>query len=234
MIPPVTCFLSSRLRRRPKGYLWVADPRQVTFFCPAKRKSPKKRPPRSHRPLRGFPALLARIGARLTRRALNYAPRARTGGERHPRFLLRCSAAATGTRKHPFGRCRSQMLQASRLSPYSTAKWVLFQPPSEQAEQRSALRRVREPPVRARAALLSGRRVRLAPERVSSAGHRALCARRSDRGVFLLVAFLCTNKEKLPAVGQPPTSSRSIIAERRFDKNPTNNRTATGETQPVT
>src|SRR3990172_6306553 len=37
-----------------KGYLWVADPRQVSFFCAAKRKSPKKRPPRSHRPLRGF------------------------------------------------------------------------------------------------------------------------------------------------------------------------------------
>src|SRR5712675_79460 len=30
--------------------------------------------------------------------------------------------------------------------------------------------------------------------------------RRSDRGVFLLVTFLCTSKEKLLAVGQPPTS----------------------------
>src|SRR3990172_12723115 len=49
-----------------KGYLWVADPRHVSFFCTAKRKSPKKRPPRSRRPP---PALLARIGARLTRRA---------------------------------------------------------------------------------------------------------------------------------------------------------------------
>src|SRR3990172_10183445 len=77
-----------------KGYLWVADPRQVSFFCTAKRKSPKKRPPRRRRPsryasrsagkpgahilVRPFalplaaltPVLLARIGARLTRRAL--------------------------------------------------------------------------------------------------------------------------------------------------------------------
>ena len=182
------------------------------------------------------------------------------------------------------------MLQVSRSYPYSTAKWVLFPSPSERAsaaqdvrmsrrpgmaesDQRSALRRGREPPVRARAANIRqderaqraglhfrGRRVRLAPERASSAGHRAQCARRSDRGVFLLVAFLCaaqdvrmsraqgrggrrqrssgplprragvprkarpglssaaglrsdesagatTSKEKLPAVGQPPTSS---------------------------
>src|SRR3990172_1583517 len=75
-----------------KGYLWVADPRQVSFFCAAKRKSPKKRPPRSHRPLRGFLCcagmhecrgrrdaqerpLLTRIGARLTRPAQTTRPR---------------------------------------------------------------------------------------------------------------------------------------------------------------
>ena len=57
------------------SYLWVADPRQVTFLCLSKEKSPKEKTPRSRRlPL----ALLAGIGARLTRRALNNAPRAQT------------------------------------------------------------------------------------------------------------------------------------------------------------
>ncbi len=41
-------------------------------------------------------------------------------------------------------------------------------------------------------------------------GYRPMCGRRSDRGVFLLVPFLCTSKEKEPAVGQPPTSSCSL------------------------
>src|SRR3990172_11168534 len=93
-----------------KGYLWVADPRQVSFFCAAKRKSPKKRPPRSRRPL---PALLARIGARLTRRARKcsparcarsscriFAPRARKRGERHPRFLAPMLGGVYGDPKH--------------------------------------------------------------------------------------------------------------------------------------
>ena len=43
------------------SYLWVAEPRQVTFSCLSKRKSPKRKTPRSRRiPL----ALLARAGAR--------------------------------------------------------------------------------------------------------------------------------------------------------------------------
>src|SRR3989337_4022051 len=117
-----------------EGYLWVADPRQVSFFCAAKSKVTKE----EAAPEPPTPSCASRKNRRSPNSpGADYAPRARTGGERHPRFLLRCSAAATGTRKHPFGRCRSQMLQASRLSPYSTAKWALFQPPSEQAEQRS-------------------------------------------------------------------------------------------------
>src|SRR3990172_5829078 len=91
-----------------KGYLWVADPRQVSFFCTAKRKSPKKRPPRRRRPsryasrsagkpgahilVRPFalplaaltPVLLARIGARLTRRAA-FKNRPPAPGGRAPR-----------------------------------------------------------------------------------------------------------------------------------------------------
>ncbi len=57
------------------AYLWVADPRQVTFLCLSKEKSPKERTPRSARkPL----AFLAPPGARPTRRALYDAPRAQT------------------------------------------------------------------------------------------------------------------------------------------------------------
>ena len=86
MIPPMTALSVEPPPAASKSYLWVADPRQVSFFYAAKRKSPKKRPPRSHRPLRGFLCcagmhecrgrrdaqerpLLARIGARLNRRA---------------------------------------------------------------------------------------------------------------------------------------------------------------------
>jgi len=52
-------------------YLWVADPRQVTFSCLSKRKSPKRRTPRAaHRAnCARSPALLTKPGARLTRRA---------------------------------------------------------------------------------------------------------------------------------------------------------------------
>ncbi len=52
-------------------YLWVADPRQVTFLCLSKEKSPKERTPRvAHRAHTArSPALLAKPGARLTRRA---------------------------------------------------------------------------------------------------------------------------------------------------------------------
>jgi len=49
-----------------RAYLWVADPLQVTFLCLSKEKSPKETTPRSRRILL---ALLARLGARLTRRA---------------------------------------------------------------------------------------------------------------------------------------------------------------------
>ena len=57
-----------RLARDLKSYLWVADPRQVTFLCLSKEKSPKEMTPRSRRLP---PPLLARPGARLTRRAQN-------------------------------------------------------------------------------------------------------------------------------------------------------------------
>src|SRR3990172_11771467 len=138
MIPPVTCFLSSRLRRRPKGYLWVADPRQVTFFCPAKRKSPKKRPPRSHRPLRGFPVLLARIGARLTRRAQT----TRLGLEqRLANYSDSCCDArrrlrGPETSKHPNHSAETTIPLRERCC--RPGVFLLWNPPSELAEHRSA------------------------------------------------------------------------------------------------
>src|SRR3990170_465358 len=115
-----------------------------------------------------------------------------------------------GDSKHQNTQTTQQMLRfLSGNGVSGLGVFLLLNPPSERAEQRSAPKGCRAPPVRARSAFLSARRVRRALGGASSAGHRAVCARRSDRGVFLLVAFLCTSKEKLPAVGQPPTSSFS-------------------------
>ena len=116
--------------------------------------------------IRAFAFKLARrrIPAPRARREFPLAPLRACG-----QSLALLGRAITGTRKHPFGRCRSQMLQASRVYPYSTAKWVLFQPPSEQAsaaqdarmsrrpgmaesDQRSVPNGCRAPPVRARGA----------------------------------------------------------------------------------
>ena len=78
-----------------KNNLWVAGPRQVVFLCLSKEKSPKEKTPRSRRlPL----ALLAKIGARLTRRA-HTTRRGLKHEARFSRFWLRCSAAATGASK---------------------------------------------------------------------------------------------------------------------------------------
>src|SRR3972149_2908778 len=63
------------------------------FLLFGQKKATKEKAARSRRlPL----ALLAGIGARLTRRALNNAPRARSKVLRKLRFRLRCSAASTG------------------------------------------------------------------------------------------------------------------------------------------
>src|SRR3989338_1063465 len=51
----------ARFARDLNSYLWVADPRQVTFLCLSKEKSPKETTPRSARPL---PPFLAPPGAR--------------------------------------------------------------------------------------------------------------------------------------------------------------------------
>ena len=51
----------ARFARDLNSYLWVADPRQVTFLCSRKEKSPKESAPRSARQLLAF---LAPPGAR--------------------------------------------------------------------------------------------------------------------------------------------------------------------------
>jgi len=59
-----------------KSYLWVADPRQVTFSCAHKRKSPKRmRPGRFAAQTTSGPLRASRRpGARLTRRAQKRSP----------------------------------------------------------------------------------------------------------------------------------------------------------------
>jgi hypothetical protein len=82
----------ARFARDLKSYLWVADPRQVTFSCLSKKKSPKRRTPRAaHRAhYARFPALLTKPGARLTRRP----PTTRLGLDQKARDYprLRCGA----------------------------------------------------------------------------------------------------------------------------------------------
>jgi hypothetical protein len=81
-------------------YLWVVDPRQVTFSCLPKRKSPKRRAPRSLRrarsargPLRSSPLPDARP---TRRRRKSNAARARTRSSEYHRERFRCSAGSTG------------------------------------------------------------------------------------------------------------------------------------------
>src|SRR3990170_186126 len=94
-----------------------------------------------------------------------------------------------------------------------------FRVPVAAGEHGRKNRGCRSPPVRARGALsapgeLGERRfLREAQEGVGGSG-----------AAFSLVTFFWPGKRKTPAVGQPPTSSRSIIAERRFDLNLTRKR----------
>ena len=117
-------YASSRLRQRCVNAGCSRPAPRVTLLCLSKEESPEERTPRRRRQL---PALLARTGARLNspgayfqhapgarrsaarpfggmevhRTSMNTPPhpRARSKVSRHPRGGLRCSAAATGTRK---------------------------------------------------------------------------------------------------------------------------------------
>ena len=198
-----------------KSNLWVADPRQVTLdsghpwpspfgqtasvqirscricLCLSKEKSPKEKTPRSRRRL---PALLAGIGARLTRRALNNAPRARSKVSRIPRFRLRCSAAATGPENPIAWRCA--FFQPRMAHPSPVRLWA--------SARRGADRDVCACPA------ATGCRVGAArdpkPRRRGS-----LCA---IRGVLSLVSFFArAKKETRPRCGEP----QLIRRRRRLD-----------------
>src|SRR3990170_3742853 len=75
------------------GYLWVADPRQVAFSCAAKRKPPKRRPPRSACRLRRVPSVPRPSGRSQTRRALMK----RASGSNSARLEAPARAAVLGT-----------------------------------------------------------------------------------------------------------------------------------------
>ena len=183
-----------------EGYLWVADPRQVSFFCAAKSKVTKEKAA----PEPPTPSCASRKNRRSPNSpGADYAPRARTGGERHPRFLLRCSAASTGTRKqHPFGPAVHRCLRPAGLSiRHGLMGFVPIPVGASRAAERAqeGSRASCSSPSR----VVCGRRVRRAPERASSAGHRALCARRSDRGRFF--RFLsCRHKKGTRRAGAEP------------------------------
>jgi len=108
-----------------KTYLWVTDPRNqcgararratkklcaggsapapwVTFFARAKKVTKESTPQSLHRAdIARSPALLTKPGARITRRALGNAPRARSKVSRRLPAALRCSARDDGRISHP-------------------------------------------------------------------------------------------------------------------------------------
>ncbi len=161
-------YVSSGLR--PHLYLWVADPRQVAFLCLPKEKRPKERAPRSRRRL---PALLGKIGARLTRRALNNAPRAQTRGSLLPIFPAMLGGGY-GVLKAP---------------PREGRRWFAPIPvgasraPSEAGSRRETFDR-------ARGAYCAPGELGERPAEARRAGDRAMLARRSDRGSFSLVTLI--------------------------------------------
>ena len=71
---------------RPRVYLWVADPRQVTFLCLSKEKSPKERTARvAHR---AYTARFPFAPGRADPRRARSAARKSTGLPRIPRLTL--------------------------------------------------------------------------------------------------------------------------------------------------
>src|SRR3989344_5229868 len=76
---------SNRAALRAACYLWVADPRQVTFLCAAEEKSPKETPPRMAQP---NPALLRLCGPRRSYEASCLEDQARTSCPRPLRGAL--------------------------------------------------------------------------------------------------------------------------------------------------
>ncbi len=160
----------------------------VTFFARAKKVTKESTPPDGATPsLRFSPesALASTRRALTTRLGLKHEAR-------FSRFQLRCSGAPYGVLKTP---------------PRTGLRWVAQTPvgasraPSQAGSFRETLV---EPEARSPAPGELDER----PAEARRAGNRTVYVRRSDRGGFLLVTFLCPSKEKSPAVGQPPTITR--------------------------
>ena len=209
--PPPTTPFEGRLQRVSRllsgiahcardlnGYLWVADPRQVSFLCSCKEKKPKESTPRSRRkPL----ALLARAGARQL-----------VG--RKPRGSTRTGARLTAP-------ARAAMLGGGygdpKTPPRQGLRWVATLPVS-QAEHRARpgvfACLLIEPEARFPAPGELGER----PAEARRAGHRASWARRSDPGVLSLVPFFARAKKGTQGAGaEPPAHIRLNRGRRPLD-----------------
>ena len=187
-------------------YLWVADPRQVTFLCLSKEKSPKEMTPRSARLLlraRGAPNHGAPVRRRGSppdfhdypvspspHRALanspgaNYAPRART----RSRLTAPGGAVVLGTR---YGDLKTP-----------TEPWF-FSNPVWRARASPAWGR--EPEGRREGSRRSPARTRMSCRATSEARGKRCGSIRAIRAAFSFVAFFWPNKRKPPRVqGRSP------------------------------
>lgn len=173
---------------RLKSVIAVLAPR-ARYFLVATRKYPKKRSPGWREYL---PALLAGPGRapQLAGRKQR-APGSNTGCAKTPGPAARFGRAIRGGKEHP---CQG-------------LRWLAHHPVGA-SRAPSKAGGIRETFDRARGAYFAPGELGERPAVARRAGHRAYSARRSDRGGFLLVTFLCPSKEKSPAVGQPPTSMR--------------------------
>jgi len=111
-----------------KSYLWVADPRQVTFLCLSKEKSPKEKTPRSARRLRRFPPFLAPPGARQLAGRIQRASGSNTGS-------LKSSRWGCGTRRA----LRGSEKTCCSIPPSGMARVGVFKTPYGAPEPRKAL-----------------------------------------------------------------------------------------------
>src|SRR3990167_1733544 len=116
-----------------------------------------------------------------------------------PRAALRALGRSAARRGTPYG--------VLKTPPRTGLRWVA-QIPVGASRAPSQAGRCRETFDRARGACFAPGELGERPAAARRAGDRVVFTRRSDRGGFLFVTFLCPPKEKSPAVGQPPTSMR--------------------------
>jgi len=203
--PPLS-QCSVRCAHALKGYLWVADPRQVTFLCLSKEKSPKERTPRNGATTPAHPRLC--LQARATAhpcaaREARVPARAPSGLRAKP-----CVARARhyGDPKTPIWPLPFTDASGQQSLPIQHGQMGVVPTPVGASECCAGCANVakardgRERPAQrpqgvSRASCSSprrvfcARRVRRALGGARSAGNRAQRARRSDRACFLSVPF---------------------------------------------